>query len=142
MKLNLFHSFGLVLLLLYFPPTVKADFLITYGETVNFAGDLAKSTNTKQKVGFKYSYFGFFWLDLWTWDGSYCIYEPTSIISHKIFKVIDLQEAARITGKNESEFGKPFLYKYPLGLFLIIIVGLFGLIGASQKNQPPDKAHS
>ena len=49
MKLKIVYSVALILFLLYFPQKVKADFLITYGETVKFEGDLTKKTRIKTK---------------------------------------------------------------------------------------------
>src|SRR5262249_39837892 len=72
-----------------------------------------QATGKNPAVGFKYSYFGVFWLDLWTWGGEYCLYEGDN------YSPIPLAMAAGLTGKSEDELTKPFLYRYPLGLLII-----------------------
>ena len=64
------------------------------------------------QVGYKYGYWGVFWIDLWTHDGTYCLYEGDR------YKPIEPAEAARLLGKSEGELSKPFLYRVPLGWFL------------------------
>jgi len=53
----------------------KGIILITHGDTINHLGDVASEYRgaglPATTVGYKYSSFGVFWLDLWTWGGTY-----------------------------------------------------------------------
>src|SRR5437764_6727836 len=114
----------LALILVFFSPTRASAgiILITHGDTIKHLGDirnaelkdaLRKANFKNLSVGFKYSYFGVFWIDLWTWGGEYCVYEGNN------YNPIPLALAATLTGKSEDELGKPFFYRFPLGLLII-----------------------
>jgi hypothetical protein len=124
MRRLLMRSLPLVLFLLFFAPTRASAgvILITHGDTIKHLGDIAdpqaradirKETGKDLAVGFKYSYFGVFWIDLWTWGGEYCVYEGNN------YKEVPPTVAAALMGKSESDLGKPFLYRFPLGLLII-----------------------
>jgi hypothetical protein len=84
----------------------KAGIIITWGETISPIGvtrPMDNPTHERVYVGFKYKYSGAFWLDLWTSDGTYCIYEG------KKYYPIPAAEAARLLSIPESELTKPFL---------------------------------
>ncbi len=118
--------------------------LITRGETICHLGDACppapppavppappdrrdREANTpapNRGVGYKYGYWGIFWIDLWTWGGEYCVYEGDR------YRPISRGEAARLMGKPETELGTPLLYRVPLGWFIFapLIVLLSSLI--------------
>jgi hypothetical protein len=115
----------------------KAVVLITHGDTINHVGDVP-AQNLKQlpatKVGFKYSYWGIFWLDLWTWGGEYCLY------SGQQYWKLQPAEAAQLLNKSASDLGKPFLYRFPLGLLLIVpFILLCCLVGFWQDSRKRKK---
>jgi hypothetical protein len=117
---------GLVACALFSPAQASARgfVLVTWGETIKHVGEAtheAEGVHQRIRVGFKYGYWGVFWLDLWTHGGTYCVYEG------KQFSPIAPHEAARLLGKSESELGKPFLYRVPLGWLIfgpLIVLGI------------------
>jgi hypothetical protein len=112
--------------LLLAPSTSSAKFfLITHGDTISKLGDVRPEDreqvrkDTKRNdvaVGFKYSSFGVFWIDLWTWGGEYCVYSEAG---EKTYWVIPPAVAAQLLGKSEGDLGKPFNYRCPVGLLVI-----------------------
>jgi hypothetical protein len=75
------------------------------------------------KVGFKFSYFGVFWLDLWTWDGEYCLFHD------KEYWPVPKATAAALLDRPEEELTPPLAYTYPsLLLILAACLALF-LVG-------------
>src|SRR5437016_2616231 len=119
MRRQLTRCLPLALLALFLGPgraSAKGIILITHGDTINKVGDIRNpelrqqlaATGKNLAVGFKYSYFGIFWLDLWTWGGEYCVFED------KNYGPITAAQAAELMGVKESELGKPFLYRFPL----------------------------
>jgi hypothetical protein len=123
--------------LVFFAPgaaQAKGVILITWGDTISHLGDVAPQHRPHaplKQVGFKSSYFGVFWLDLWTWGGEYCIYEDKKYIS------LEPAGAAHLMGVSESDLRKPFLYTFPLGL---LILGPLLVIGVLVKVfSPPEK---
>jgi hypothetical protein len=53
--------------------SAKGIVLITWGETISHVGDAspqARQMLGTRQVGYKYGYFGVFWLDLWTHGGT------------------------------------------------------------------------
>jgi hypothetical protein len=113
--------------------SAKGIILITWGETISHVGNTspqADPTHGSRQVGFKYGYFGVFWIDLWTHGGTYCVYEG------KRYNPISSAEAARLLGKTESELSTPFLYRIPLGWLIIgplIVLGI--ILAALDKGQ-------
>jgi hypothetical protein len=118
---------GLVGFALWSPSQASAGFvLVTWGESISHIGHAspqAKQTHGSSQVGYKYGYWGVFWLDLWTHGGTYCVYDGDR------YSPIQPAEAARLLGKREDELSTPFLYRVPLGwlifgpLLVIWIVG-------------------
>ena len=76
-----------------------------------------------EEVGYKFASVSFFWMDLWTWDGTYCAYSR----HEKTYKPISIAEAARLLRQQESALEIPFAYRVPLGW---LIFGPFLLLGA------------
>jgi hypothetical protein len=111
-------------------------FLITRGDTITHIGDVSPQNRQALeagKVGYKYSYWGVFWVDLWTWGGDYCVYEGER------YRPIQRGEAARLLGKPESELGTPFLYKVPLGWLILgplILIGVISSVLEKRKRDP------
>jgi hypothetical protein len=64
-------------------------------------------------VGFHYKRLHVFWANLWTWEGTYCLYAGDQ------YWPLTLAQVVALTGKSESDFSKPFLYKFPLGLLIL-----------------------
>ena len=86
----------LVAAVLLSPSQARAGvILITHGDTISHIGEVApefRSPKLPQRVGFKSSYFGVFWIDLWTWGGEFCAYEGDR------YQPISRAEAARLIG--------------------------------------------
>lgn len=102
--------------------------LITTGETITHVGDVSGSSKLPanvNKVGYRYNYYGIFWIDFWTSDGTYCVYEGEQSRS------ITPSEAALLLGKKESDLSRPFLYRYPLGLLIVGGLAVLGILGAA-----------
>jgi hypothetical protein len=100
--------------------------LVTWGDTVSHVGNAppqAKQSHGGSNVGYKYHYWGIFWIDLWTSDGTYCVYEGNR------YNPISSAEAAKLLGKSESDLTTPFLYRWPLGWMIfgsLIVIGIIG----------------
>jgi hypothetical protein len=117
-------------LLLFSPAKAEAGVLITRGDTIGELGaidpELLKAADlpSNLKVGYKYSYFGVFWLDFWTYDGEFCLYTT----KEEGYNPIEASVAAELLNISEDQLKAPFLYRFPLGLWIIIgFGGLFVL---------------
>lgn len=119
------------------PGTASAKImLITTGDTITHLGDLGKVPPGAKGlplggtigVGYKWSYGGLFWIDFWTWGGEYCLH-----VGDK-YEPISPEQAAQLLGR-DSPPGRPFLYKFPLGLIILAVVALFGIIGTVTKSR-------
>jgi len=124
-------------------------FFITTGETTSdyhsvTAADVEflspsidpSTVNPSFKVSYKYSRFGLFWVNLWTWGGEVCYMDHANNTYYDI--EISQEEAVK-------KYGKPLFYKFP-PLLLIAIVGggiwLFVTISASkQANRVPSRSN-
>ena len=104
----------------------KGFVLITHGESVLHYDDLqgdahafaAEATGYEVRVGYLYSHFGVFWLDLWTWGGEYCLYHGDNVWQ------LSPEEAAGLLGVEVDALGKPLLYRVPLGILVLLGLGL------------------
>jgi hypothetical protein len=124
---------GVVALALLSPAVASAKgfVLVTWGETITRIGTAsaqAKQAHVSSNVGYKYRYFGVFWVDLWTHGGTYCVYDG------KLYEPISSAEAARLLGKSESELGAPFFYHVPLGWMIFGPLIVIGIIVAALKK--------
>jgi hypothetical protein len=126
---------GLIAYALFCPTNAHARgiILITSGERLTAIGDAAPSVKsmlgTKQ-IGYKYGYWGIFWVDLWTHSGTYCVFEGDR------YQRISAAEAAQLLGKRESELGPPILYTVPLGWMLIVpVIGVWLILSAQEKKK-------
>lgn len=89
----------------------------SWGDAIAYVGDgghAAWVIGQSQDVGYKYSHFAVFGLNLWAWDGTYCVYKR---YEHK-YVPISNDQAAKLLGKEEAELQPPFEYRCPLGLFI------------------------
>jgi hypothetical protein len=87
-------------------------------------------------VGYQYSHFGIFWLDLWNWSGEYIVYNKVS----EDGAVAPQGVAAALLGVEEAKLPKPLNYRFPYGL--MIICGLVSLkvvprLIAKRKSRQP-----
>jgi hypothetical protein len=122
------------------PVQAKGLVLITWGETIKHVEDVPVQPKGKLPqglglpggnlaVGFHYSYFGIFWLDLWTWGGKFCLYQGQNYLP------LQPNEIAEILGKSEDQLSKPWYYTFPPGLMIIVgIVGLCIVVGLFTKS--------
>lgn len=117
--------------------------LITYGETVTELGPVSREhlppgfPPGTLKVGFRYDYFGFFWLDLWNWDGEYVVYNPAD----KTGGVVSKADAGALMGVDEGAVGKPLNYRMPYLLtFLLGLVALKVGVRSVQKRRAAAEA--
>jgi hypothetical protein len=99
----------------------KGIVLITHGDTIALIGPLKAEFREHRKlrgsdinVGFRYDYFGIFWLDLWTWGGEYCLYDD------KNYEPIPPNKAALLMGIAEGDLTRPFNYRFPIGLLILL----------------------
>jgi hypothetical protein len=130
------------------PPTNAAVILVAgyIGDHIvhiGDGGDEAVRLYGARNVGFKFTVVSLACFHLWTWGGTYCVYEQVfeeNRLTDK-YKAISEAEAARLLGTKESELTTPFWYRFPAGLLLLLAAFLFGLIFGlvrrAQKRRPP-----
>jgi hypothetical protein len=110
------------------------------GETISHLGELppeVKQSLPPQmprnlKVGFAYNYFHLFWCNVWTWNGRYVLYDGNR------YMPLQQGDLVTLTGKSESDHGKPLSYRIPLGLMILVGLVTAGCIGTlmSRRQQP------
>lgn len=115
----------------------KVPFVITTGDSISNIGQvpaeakpaIEKLTQPGVEVGFVYSYFGLFWLDAWTWDGHYCLYQGKTV-----WKLSPTQ-TAKILGVAEDKLPTPLFYRFPslLVLLVVAVIAMF-VIGKFTKS--------
>ena len=134
---------ALFLMLTYAPmraEAAKVPFLITTGDSITNIGQvpadakpaIERLTQPGVEVGFVYSYFGLFWLDAWTWDGQYCLYQGKTI-----WKLTPLQ-AAKILGVAQDKLSTPLLYRFP-SLLVLLVLGIIAMIVIGKFTKSDDE---
>lgn len=120
--------------------------VITSGPTVKPIGDVVDPQKRKAleaagfpdaMVGYRYDYFGVFWVPLWTWNGSYCVYA-----GQLRPRPLKPEEAAELLGKNVNELEKPFSYRYPPGLLVLGGILLISIPAGLMKRRGEVKTHA
>ena len=79
------------------------------------------------KIGYKYTYCGLFWLELWTWGGEVVLYHP----GEKAYEPIPSVTQEKLAAK----YGKPFFYKFPPLLIGGILFGAFWFFGVMSQGK-------
>lgn len=115
--------------------------LITYGETIERLADLPedraqviqKKMGARPQVGYRYSYFGVFWLNLWTWNGQYCVFHDDTVY------VDDEAKISQLLGRPVRSLGKPLGYRVPVGLLVIAVLAagylLYSAFGPTHESE-------
>jgi hypothetical protein len=135
---------GLVALVCLAPARAHAGgfFLVTYGDSFKYLGEvpaaqketIQQTTGKDPQIGYKYSYAGLFWIDIWTWGGEYCLYKD------KTYWSLDRYQAAALLGVEEAALLKPWTYRYPPGLLIIGLVVLLVTVSVIQGSRNMRKA--
>lgn len=149
---------GIVALVLLTPSDAHARgiVIVTWGDTIAPLGRGETLPRTKPtaplpagyrpsgptvsvNIGYKYQYFGVFWINVWTAGGTYCEYEGDA------YTPISSAEAARALGKSEADLTPPFAYRYPLGWFIFgpllllwAVVAVVGKVRRSNRTSLPN----
>jgi hypothetical protein len=118
--------------------SAKGIIIINTGEGITLVGDAKfpagvnppAEAKTCTQVGYVYSRFGIFWVDLWRWDGAYCLYDGKD----DGFR-IPPEIAAELLGVPESELPKPFWYRFPGGIVVGAVIVLAIIIGQVSKHR-------
>ena len=100
--------------------------VINTGDAIEHVRDLDSDAARElgySKLGFRYTRFGLFWLDLWRWDGEFVVYEGSTYVP--------------ITDDELETLGGawvPLRYHLPEGL-LIIVAGIYLLVVGRRKRK-------
>jgi hypothetical protein len=84
------------------------------------------------QIGLMHDRFGLFWLDLWTWNGRYCLYKDDS------YWDLTAEDAGRLLGVEVADLPKPLLYRFPPLLCLVAVGAAIGagVMLAKQQRAP------
>ena len=129
---GLFGAFAISMVLLSpIHAEAKGFVLITHGDDISKVADvppqlapLVKQLTgaSNPEIGYKYSMFGVFFLNLWTWGGDYVIYQDET------FWDLGEQGAAQMLGVDVESLKKPFTYTMPPGLIIVLILLAGGFV--------------
>ncbi|MCA9442906.1 MAG: hypothetical protein KC964_19035 [Candidatus Omnitrophica bacterium] len=94
------------------------------GEKVIHLADLPKDvkrefrmeTGHEGSLGFLYERFHIFYLDIWTWNGRYVLYED------ELYYEISSEFREALLTSGVKGFRKPILYTFPIGGILLVLI--------------------
>ena len=106
---------------------------LTHGETIVELGPIVEgqrqyvreATGTLPSVGYVYGSFGLFGLELWTWDGRFCLTDGGTLWE------LDAAHAAGLLGSIEAR--PPWRYSTPPGLVALVDATAFGALPNVEK---------
>lgn len=113
--------------------------LITFGDKISEIAPIAPDVKAEMAAEFKsndlvvayyYQCFGIFNVDLWTWGGSYCVYDRVNMECLEMPAEI----VAPLAGMSENEISVPLLYRFPPGLTAIVVLGFLWVLVACIQN--------
>ena len=98
--------------------------VFNHGEDIVDIGEVAEehkeSVRTEiggdAKIGYIHNAFGVFWLNIWTWDGRYCLY-----LNDQYWE-FEPEQAATLPGQPDRALRNPLLYTFPPGLLVLIAI--------------------
>lgn len=104
---------------------IPIPIVLTFGDSIKHQGNLPEKYSAEIRqaigstpsVGFHHSSFGVFWLDLWTWDGQYCLYDGNK------YWLMSESQASELLDTPESQLRRPFFYTFPPGLVGLAALG-------------------
>ena len=84
-------------------------------------------------IGYYYGFFSLFFLDLFTFEGRYVLMDKAD---ERFLKLEDA-EISRLAGKPIDQLGKPFFYRFPLGMSMIVllVLGFCGRMYIAYREQ-------
>jgi hypothetical protein len=131
---------SLILSIVGFPIllAVNGIFVVHWGDSIKHLADLPAPAKLAAfrltgendvQVGYVYNSFGFAFMNVWTWNGRYCLYKG------KKFWVLS-REGVRVFTPAETIPATPFTYRYPPGLIVLVSasVALMTLIGFARMK--------
>ncbi len=134
---------GLVFLIVVFL-TAYADAQITHGDKFSSYGDVSEEIRAEMRaqgeevlteIGYKYSHFGLFWLELWTWDGEWCAFNEDT----NTYLPLEKDDVADLLGESPHDLSKPFRYRFPLLLVIVFVLAILGAIVSRVGKSNEDK---
>ena len=132
------------LIVVFLTANADAQFLITHGEKFSSYGDVPEEIRAEMRaegeevlteIGYKYDHFGLFWLELWTWDGGWCVFNEDT----NTYFPLEKTQAAILLDESPDDLGKPFRYKFPLLLVIVVVLVILGAIGSRVGKSNEDK---
>lgn len=106
----------------------------SWGDAIAHVGDgghEAWMIGKSPDIGFKYSHLALFGLNMWAWNGTYCVYQKYE----KQYVAISSTKAAELLHKDEKDLRPPFEYRCPLGLFIFgPLLALGGVIWLREER--------
>jgi len=122
------------------PAYADAFIVYSYGDVLWPIGDIADDQidrvsdeiGSDASVGFIFTAFSIFWLNVWTWDGRFCLFKDES------YWEVSPERAATLLGQQPGELREPFLYTFPLGL-LVLLAGGAGAVPYALYTARRDK---
>jgi hypothetical protein len=122
------------------PMLAGIPIVINHGDTVAKLGDVSAEDRAQfpqnTVIGYKYSRFGVFWMDLWTWGGEYCLYDGNRI------GPLTPEQCAALLKIDVNRLSKPWFYRFPLGLIILggIVAILIPIGMISQAKEKREQA--
>ena len=74
-------------------------------------------------------------MELWTWDGEWCFFNEDT----NTYSPLKKNDAAVLLGESPDDLGKPFRYKFPLLLVIVVVLVILGAIGSRVGKSNEDK---
>ena len=109
------------------PPAIPVA-MVAWGDTIVWIADLSESRvadasapGRRSKLGYHFKFFNLVGLDLWTYGGSYCVYDDSGG-----FRAVSALEAEALV-RPETLRAPPLEYRYPMGLVALAVVLVLGL---------------
>ena len=112
--------------------------LINHGDAIKEIGSVSDEhrqaiideIGVTPQVGFIHQRFGLFYLDLWTWDGRYCMF------SGEQYWELNPEQAAELLGLSVADLQTPLLYRMPPGLGIaVLVVAIFAAVKIRERSK-------
>jgi hypothetical protein len=140
-KIFLASIVGLVLLLNATPASARGIMIVNTGTDIlhvdevpaDKKAEIESATQPGVSLGYMYSRFGVFWLDVWRWDGKFVLYSGDNF-----WALPDAELAQVMNVKSMSDISRPWKYRMPWGLLVLVVIAVGGvamaILGRKKKD--------
>jgi len=107
-----------------FPSEAEARGIVVWGQSEEITL-IEEVDGEAADLGYKYSYFSLFWVNIWTWGGEFVAFSGNE---YSELPSQDKAEIAEVMGVEVGQISKPWAYCIPPGAAILFVLAVIGIV--------------